>query len=126
VGKESFDLPPVLAEPPRHSRRHRIIVAVAAHLAVILGTAGAVALIQGSGADHPSVGLAATLTSPGDGEGTVAAFSPDGKTLASVPGRRWPRHLRVPPRNLRLTEPEEIPQLGTSHCWAVSPLHDQT
>jgi WD40 repeat protein len=82
VSKESFDLPPVLAEPPRHSRRHRIIVAVAAHLAVILGRAGVVALIQGSGAEHPSVGLAATLTSPGDGQGVVAAFSPDGKTLA--------------------------------------------
>ena len=50
MSKESFDLPPVLAEPPRRSRRHRIIAAVAAHLAVVLGTAGVVALIHWSGA----------------------------------------------------------------------------
>ncbi len=84
MSKESLDLPPVLAAPPRSSRRHRVVVAVAAHLAVILGTAGVVALIQWSGGP---AGLAATLTSPGDGQGTVAAFSPDGRTLATGDGQ---------------------------------------
>jgi WD40 repeat protein len=53
---------------------------------VILCTAGVVALIQHR-LDHPSISPAASLTRPGDsGLGAVAAFSPDGKTLATNDG----------------------------------------
>jgi WD40 repeat protein len=102
VSKESLGLPPVLAAPPRRSRRHRVIVAVAAHLAVILGTAGVIALIQWS---DGSAGPAATLTSPGDGQGTTAAFSPDGKTLAISEGRVTLWDVATRHRIATVTEP---------------------
>jgi hypothetical protein len=61
VNEDSLALPPVLAAPSRHTRRRRIIVAVAAHLAVILGTAGVIALFQArSAADRSSVHMVAT------------------------------------------------------------------
>jgi len=83
VRQKSFGLPPVLAEPPRQSRRRHIIVAIAvAHLAVLLGTAGIIVLVQRSEGGQPSVRPAATLTSPGNRDGAAAAFSPDGRTLA--------------------------------------------
>ena len=77
---------PPLATSPHH-------VTIAAHLAVILGTAGAIALIQGSASAHrSSISLIATLANPIDGyalnldaSGAVA-FSPDGKTLAESSG----------------------------------------
>jgi hypothetical protein len=43
VSEEFIDLPPVLAAPPQHTRRRRVVSVVAAHLAVILATAGVVA-----------------------------------------------------------------------------------
>jgi hypothetical protein len=83
VSNDSLGLPPVLAGPSRPSRRRRIVVA---HLAVVLATAGVVALIQHH-LDQPLISPAATLTSPGDtGLGAVAAFSPDGTTLATNDG----------------------------------------
>jgi hypothetical protein len=81
MSNESLGLPLVLAETPQHRRHRRIIVVLAAQLAVILAAAGAVALIQWALAYHPSARPAAALTSPGNDADAVVAFSPDGKTL---------------------------------------------
>jgi WD40 repeat protein len=94
VSEEPLELPPVLAEPLRHPRRRRIVIAVAVNLAVLLLTAGVVALIQAPSApgNHGSAPApltisrpVATLTNPDDdGVYGLLAFSPDGQTLATA------------------------------------------
>ena len=82
MNKDPLGLPPVLAAP-QHARRRRITVAVAAHLAVILGTAGVIALIHArSAAGRSSINMVATLTNPAACGSPLVAFSPDGATLA--------------------------------------------
>lgn len=105
MSKDRLELPPVLAAPTQHPRRRRLIMAVAAHLAVILGMAGLVGLIHGSPSTHgpakghgshgspavnPSIRPVATLTNPDALDYALASGmivpSADGTTLAASNG----------------------------------------